>query len=160
MIERPSPNFGERAGGVNPSLVILHYTGMRTAEEALARMCDPAAEVSAHYCIDEDGTLYRLVPEDKRAWHAGVSIWKGETDINSHSIGIELVNPGHEWGYRPFTEAQYEALIPLLQDIMARYGIPPANVLGHSDVAPGRKTDPGELFDWARLAAAGVALPR
>lgn len=155
--EMPSPNWDERALPV--SMVVLHYTGMRTGEEALARLCDPEAKVSAHYCIDEAGTVTRLVPEDKRAWHAGRSYWRGITDVNSASIGIELVNPGHEWGYRPFTDAQMEALVPLLVDIVRRHDIPRGNVVGHSDVAPARKEDPGELFDWEMLARYKVALP-
>ncbi len=155
--EVPSPNWNERKLPV--SMVVLHYTGMRTGAEALERMCDPAAEVSAHYMIDEDGTVTRLVPEDKRAWHAGRSYWRGETDINSASVGIELVNPGHEWGYRPFPDAQMEALVPLLADIVKRHNVPRANVVGHSDIAPARKTDPGELFDWDMLARLRLALP-
>ena len=155
--EAPSPNWNERALPV--SMVVLHYTGMRTAAEALERMCDPAAQVSAHYMIDEDGTVTRLVSEDKRAWHAGRSYWRGITDVNSASIGIELVNPGHEWGYRPFTEAQMEALIPLLARIVEQYAIPLANVVGHSDIAPARKDDPGELFEWETLARYKLALP-
>jgi len=155
--EAPSPNWDERALPV--SMVVLHYTGMKSAEEALERMCDPEAKVSAHYMIDEDGTVTRLVPEEKRAWHAGQSYWRGITDVNSASIGIELVNPGHEWGYRPFTDAQMDALVPLLADIMRRHDIPRANVVGHSDVAPARKQDPGELFDWEMLASYKVVLP-
>jgi N-acetylmuramoyl-L-alanine amidase len=158
LIERPSPNFDTRAAGQNIDILLLHYTGMKTAEAALARMCDPAAKVSAHYCIDEAGTCTRLVDERHRAWHAGVSAWAGESDINSRSIGIELVNPGHEFGYRPFPEPQMARLIELCRDILGRHAIPPARVLGHSDVAPGRKQDPGELFDWAGLAAAGIGL--
>ena len=155
--EAPSPNWNERRLPI--SMVVLHYTGMPTAAEALARMCDSAAEVSAHYMIDEDGTVTRLVPEDKRAWHAGKSYWRGITDVNSASIGIELVNPGHEFGYRPFTDAQMDALLPLLARIMRDHDIPRANVVGHSDIAPARKQDPGELFDWDRLAALRLALP-
>lgn len=151
-----SPNWNERKLPV--SMVVLHYTGMPTAEEALERMCDPAAEVSAHYMIDEEGTVISLVPEDKRAWHAGRAYWRGITDVNSASIGIELVNPGHEWGYRPFSAAQMDALLPLLADIKNRHDIPRANVVGHSDIAPARKDDPGELFDWGRLAELGLAL--
>lgn len=154
--EAPSPNWNERALPV--SLVVLHYTGMRTAAEALERMQDPKAEVSAHYMIDEDGTVTRLVDEGKRAWHAGRSYWRGITDVNSASVGIELVNPGHEWGYHPFPDAQMEALVPLLAAIMQRHGIPPENVVGHSDIAPARKDDPGELFDWELLARYGLAL--
>jgi len=152
-----SPNCNERKLPI--SMVVLHYTGMPTMQEALDRLCDPAAEVSAHYLIDEDGTVIRLVPEEKRAWHAGRSYWRGITDVNSASIGIEIVNPGHEFGYRPFTEAQMESLIPLLSSIMARHNIDPANVVGHSDVAPARKQDPGELFEWEVLARYGLALP-
>ncbi|MEZ5743380.1 MAG: N-acetylmuramoyl-L-alanine amidase [Sphingomonadaceae bacterium] len=152
-----SPNCNERKLPV--SMVVLHYTGMPTAEEALARMCDPEAEVSAHYMIEEDGTVTCLVPEEKRAWHAGKSYWRGITDVNSASVGIELVNPGHEWGYRPFPEDQINALLPLLADIVDRHDIPRANVVGHSDIAPARKEDPGELFDWPRLAQLGLALP-
>lgn len=152
-----SPNWDLRALPV--SMVVLHYTGMKTAGEALERMCDPAAKVSAHYMIDEDGTVTSLVPEDKRAWHAGSSYWRGVTDINSASVGIELVNPGHDWGYRPFPEEQIDALLPLLADIIERHDIPRANIVGHSDIAPARKQDPGELFDWRRLAQLGLALP-
>ncbi|MDE2303842.1 MAG: N-acetylmuramoyl-L-alanine amidase [Sphingomonadales bacterium] len=154
--EQPSPNRDERALPV--SMAVLHYTGMESAAAALARLTDPDARVSAHYLIDEDGTVTRLVPESKRAWHAGRSYWRGVTDINSASIGIELVNPGHEWGYRPFPDAQMAALLPLLADICWRHRIEPANVLGHSDVAPARRQDPGELFDWELLADLGLAL--
>lgn len=155
--EVPSPNWNERRLPV--SMVVLHYTGMPTADEALQRLTDPASEVSAHYLIDEDGTVTRLVPEDKRAWHAGQAYWRGITDVNSASVGIELVNPGHEWGYRPFPQAQMEALIPLLANIVKRHKVPYANVVGHSDVAPARKEDPGELFDWPLLARYKLALP-
>jgi N-acetylmuramoyl-L-alanine amidase len=141
-------------------MVVLHYTGMQTAAEALDRLADPAAEVSAHYLIDEDGTVIRLVEEDKRAWHAGRASWRGITDINSASIGIELVNPGHEWGYRPFPKAQMEAVLPLLADVVKRHDIPRANVVGHSDVAPARKEDPGELFDWDLLARYRLTLAK
>jgi N-acetylmuramoyl-L-alanine amidase len=158
FIDRPSPNFNTRAAGLDVDILLLHYTGMTSAEAALARLCDPAAKVSAHYCIDEDGTCIRLVDEARRAWHAGVAAWAGESDINGHSIGIELVNPGHEFGYRPFPEPQMESLIALCGEILGRHPIPPARVLGHSDVAPRRKQDPGELFDWARLAKAGIGL--
>ncbi len=158
VIESPSPNFDARPEGQAIDILLLHYTGMVSAAAALARLCDVAAKVSAHYCIDEDGTLYRLVPEAKRAWHAGAASWAGAEDINARSIGIELVNPGHEFGYRPFPEAQMAALIELAESILARHPIPPQRVLGHSDVAPLRKEDPGELFDWARLAAAGIGL--
>ena len=158
MIEKySSPNFNERVDAQNPS-IILHYTGMQSGKDALERLCDPQSEVSAHYLIDENGDVYNLVPEDKRAWHAGVSYWAGETDINSASIGIELANPGHEFGYREFPDAQIDALINLSKDIMKRYDIPTWNVLGHSDVAPGRKVDPGHLFPWKQLAENGVGL--
>ncbi len=139
-------------------MLVLHYTGMKTPEEALARLCDPAAKVSAHYTVDEDGTVYGHVPEERRAWHAGVSYWAGETNINARSIGVEIVNPGHEFGYRAFPAEQVGAVIALCQDILSRHAIPPARVLGHSDVAPARKEDPGELFPWRRLAQAGIGL--
>lgn len=157
MIQHPSPNYNDRKNGTAPSLIILHYTGMPTAQGALSRMCDPAAEVSAHYMIDKDGTAYQLVDEEKRAWHAGVSRWNGETDINSHSIGIELVNGGHEIGYEPFPDAQIEALITLCRAIMSRHGIKPEGVIGHQHIAPERKYDPGPTFPWQALADAGVA---
>ncbi len=158
MIERPSPNYNERKPGKAIGMLILHYTGMRDAEAALKRLTDPEAQVSSHYLIDEAGVVYRLVDERRRAWHAGVSFWAGERDINSVSIGIELVNPGHEFGYQPFPEAQMTALIGLGRDILARNRIPPSRVLGHSDVAPARKIDPGELFAWQRMAKAGIGL--
>jgi N-acetylmuramoyl-L-alanine amidase len=157
-IERPSPNHDARPHDGPIDMLVLHYTGMLSAEAALARLCDPEAKVSAHYAIDEDGTLYALVPEERRAWHAGVSFWAGVTDINARSIGIELVNPGHEFGYRVFPEKQIATLTALAKDILARHPIPPARVLGHSDVAPARKDDPGELFPWLRLAEAGIGL--
>lgn len=156
LIDLPSPNHGARAVGKPVDMLILHYTGMQSAEAALERLCDEAAQVSAHYLIDEDGTIYRLVHEKRRAWHAGVSFWRGERDINSRSIGIELVNPGHEFGYRPFPEAQMASLEELAADLIAHYRIPPLHVLAHSDIAPDRKEDPGELFDWQRLAARGI----
>lgn len=156
FIDRPSPNHDARRDGIAVDLLILHYTGMKTAAEALDRLCDPAAKVSAHYVIDEDGTGWRLVPEARRAWHAGASSWGERQDINGASIGIELVNPGHEWGYRPFPEAQMAALAALCREIVARHPIAPRHVLGHSDVAPLRKQDPGELLDWPRLARAGI----
>jgi N-acetylmuramoyl-L-alanine amidase len=155
-IERPSPNFDPRPDPPRIDILLLHYTGMKSADESLDRLRDPAAKVSAHYLIDEDGATYRLVAEARRAWHAGASFWAGETDINGRSIGIELQNPGHEWGYRAFPEAQMRALIALARDIVARHAIPPARVLAHSDVAPARKQDPGELFDWTRLAGEGI----
>ena len=157
-IPRPSPNFDAR--GLPVSMIVLHYTGMADADGALARLTDAAAKVSAHYLIDETGLIYALVDEAARAWHAGRSHWRGIDDINSASIGIELVNPGHEWGYRPFPEAQMQALLPLMAGIVGRHGITRGNIVGHSDVAPSRKVDPGELFDWERLAAVRLALPR
>jgi N-acetylmuramoyl-L-alanine amidase len=133
-------------------MLVIHYTGMQDGASALARLRDADAKVSAHYLIEEDGSVFALVPEDRRAWHAGKSFWRGETDINSRSIGIELVNPGHEFGYRPFPPAQIDALIGLAKDILARHPIPPRNVVGHSDIAPARKQDPGVLFPWKELA--------
>jgi N-acetylmuramoyl-L-alanine amidase len=154
----PSPNWDERTLPI--SMVVLHYTEMLGAEAALARMCDPAAKVSAHYLISEAGEVIRLVEEDKRAWHAGTSYWRGHPDVNSASIGIELDHPGHANGYRGFSDAQFEALVPLLARIVERYDVPRANVVGHSDVAPARKIDPGELFPWDRLAQYKLCLPR
>ena len=152
-----SANFDER-GGVKPSLVILHYTGMETAKQALDRLTYPDSKVSAHYTIDEDGSVYIHVGEDKRAWHAGFASWQDLSDINAHSIGIEIVNPGHEWGYRPFTGAQMKTLVPLCREIMQRYDMAPESVLGHSDVAPSRKQDPGEYFPWKDLASHGIGV--
>ncbi|MEH3120925.1 MAG: N-acetylmuramoyl-L-alanine amidase [Sphingomonas phyllosphaerae] len=156
--EVPSPNFNERSLPI--SMIVLHYTGMKTAQEALDRLCDPAAEVSCHYFVDEDGTITRLVADDKRAWHAGASHWRGVTDVNSASIGIEIVNPGHDHGYRAFPEPQVEAVIRLVAHLKDRYEITRGNIVGHSDVAPLRKRDPGELFPWHRLARLRLALPR
>jgi len=154
----PSPNWDERALPI--SMVVLHYTEMLGAKSALERLCDPAAKVSAHYLISEDGEVIQLVDESKRAWHAGLSYWRGHRDVNSASIGIELDHPGHAHGYRPFSEAQFEALVPLLHRIAAMHNIPRANVVGHSDVAPARKIDPGELFPWDRLAEYRLCLAR
>jgi N-acetylmuramoyl-L-alanine amidase len=156
-VECPSPNQDDR-GGTAVDMLVLHYTGMTSGEAALARLCDPAARVSAHYMIDEDGAVFAMVPETRRAWHAGVSYWAGARNINARSIGIELVNPGHEFGYRTFGEAQIAALIALCQDILKRHSIPLWRILGHSDVAPARKDDPGELFPWQKLADAGIGL--
>ncbi len=139
-------------------MLVIHYTGMETCEAALHRLCDPAAKVSAHYLIDEDGTGYALVDEGHRAWHAGEACWRGVRDVNGHSIGLELVNPGHDLGYRAYPEAQMVALVELAGEIVARHGIPAVGVVGHSDVAPARRKDPGERFEWRRLAAAGVGL--
>ncbi|WP_164157548.1 N-acetylmuramoyl-L-alanine amidase, partial [Sandarakinorhabdus rubra] len=155
MIEHPSPNFDERRLPV--LMLVMHYTGMQSAAAAIERLADPAAKVSAHYVVAEDGTVLRMVAEDKRAWHAGKSWWRGVTDVNSASVGIEIVNPGHEFGYVPFPAEQMAAVAALAADIVARHRIPPANVVGHSDIAPTRKEDPGELFDWPMLAARGLA---
>jgi len=157
-IERPSSNHDARPLGAAIDMLVLHYTGMPTAEGALERLCDPAAKVSAHYTVDRDGTVYAHVAEERRAWHAGASFWAGRAQLNDVSIGIELVNPGHEFGYIPFTDDQIAALTDLARQILSRHAIPAARVLGHSDVAPARKTDPGELFPWRRLAAAGIGL--
>jgi N-acetylmuramoyl-L-alanine amidase len=154
FIDAPSPNFDARTSP--PSILVLHYTGMKTGPEALTRLCDPTPpRVSAHYVVEEDGTLYRLVAEERRAWHAGVSCWRGERDVNGASIGVEVVNPGHDWGYRPFPDPQIDAVITLLDDIRSRWIIADPDIVGHSDVAPGRKADPGELFPWDRLHAHG-----
>ncbi len=153
FIEAPSPNFDVRTKV--PDMLVLHYTGMETGEGALARLCDPEAKVSSHYMVEEDGRIFRLVPEERRAWHAGVSFWKGEEGVNHASIGIEIVNPGHEFGYRPFPQAQIDAVIALVADIRTRWQIDDNRILGHSDVAPARKIDPGELFPWKQLAQAG-----
>ena len=158
MVEKISTNYDLRRDGVPIDVVVFHYTGMKSAEEALNRMTDSGAKVSAHYMVDEAGLVFRLVPEDKRAWHAGISSWRGNTDINSRSIGIELVNPGHQYGYRKFPSAQMVSLIKLSRDILSRHSIPARNILAHSDVAPSRKLDPGELFDWKLLANSGVGL--
>ena len=162
ITERPSPNHGERlpegGGAVVVDMLVIHYTGMVPDARALDWLCDPTSHVSAHYFIDAAGAVCRLVPEERRAWHAGISAWRGATDINSRSIGIELANPGHEFGYRDFPTAQVDALITLAKDIVARHPIPPRNVVGHSDIAPARKIDPGERFPWRRLAEAGVGL--
>lgn len=159
VIELPSPNHDARPADIGRiDTLVLHYTGMQSAEAALARMRDPGRKVSAHWCVGEDGTVWRLVPEQRRAWHAGLSYWGGRHFANDFSIGIELVNPGHENGYRPFPRAQMDALLELCQDIRERHPIAARNVVGHSDVAPLRKDDPGELFDWARLAAASIGL--
>jgi N-acetylmuramoyl-L-alanine amidase len=159
IIYSPSPNFDARDTGI--TMVVLHYTGMPDAESAIARLRDPEARVSCHYLIAEDGGILRMVAEENRAWHAGLSYWRGVHGVNDCSIGIEIVNPGHEHGYRPFTGQQMEALLPLLAGIVERHPlVVPANVVGHSDVAPPRKQDPGEYFDWARLARHGLAIPR
>jgi N-acetylmuramoyl-L-alanine amidase len=155
---RPSPNHDNRGDPARIDMLVLHYTGMRNAQAALERLCDPEARVSAHYVVEENGRIWCLVPEDRRAFHAGRSCWEGESDLNAVSIGIEIVNPGHEWGYRSFPEPQMFSLERLCQDLIARHPIPPHRVVGHSDIAPDRKTDPGELFDWPRLARAGIGI--
>lgn len=160
VVERvePSPNFDERTGLARPDMIVLHYTGMQFAHDAVHRLCDPKARVSAHYVVLENGSILQLVPESKRAWHAGVSSWNGDTDVNSRSIGIELANPGHDFDYPDFPPRQIAALITLCRAIFTRNIIRPENVVGHSDVAPSRKRDPGEKFPWKRLAQSGVGL--
>ena len=159
VIDLLSPNCDSRPAGAGPvDTLVLHYTGMVSAEAALERLTDRSAKVSAHWCIGEEGTLWRLVPEEQRAWHAGLSEWRGRRSVNDFSIGIELINPGHEHGYRPFPPAQMDALLDLVRVIVARHPIGPRNVVAHSDIAPMRRQDPGELFDWARLARAGIGL--
>jgi N-acetylmuramoyl-L-alanine amidase len=158
IVQRPSPNFNERVGVDGPDILLMHYTGMQSCEAAVQRLTDPAARVSSHYTIDEDGTVYVHVDESLRAWHAGVSHWRGATDINSRSIGIEIVNPGHEFGYRAFPDVQINAVIELSHGILSRHRIAPRNVIAHSDIAPGRKEDPGELFPWPRFAGEGIGL--
>lgn len=148
----PSPNFNERRDGQKPELIVVHYTGMKSTEDALQRLADPKSEVSCHYLIDEQGNVFQMVDEEKRAWHAGVSQWQGKGDVNSRSIGIEISNRGHE----KFTNKQQAVLVLLCRDIMHRHGIPPENVIGHSDVAPGRKQDPGPLFPWKKMAHYGI----
>lgn len=154
----PSPNWDKRTLPI--TMVVLHYTDMPQVDEAIAKMCHPDSKVSAHYCITRAGEVVQMVEEEKRAWHAGRSYWRGQSDVNSASIGIELDNPGHSWGYEDFPEAQMQVLIRLLDDIVKRHDIPRANVVGHSDVAPQRKDDPGEKFDWGRLARHRLALGR
>lgn len=158
IADRPSPNHDARLPGTTIDMLVLHYTGLSRVEDALDRLCDAEARVSAHYLIDEDGTVIRLVDEARRAWHAGIAYWRGHRNINGRSIGVELANPGHDHGYRAFPEVQMAALIELSTEIVARYPIPPRNVVGHSDVAPRRKHDPGELFDWKHLGEKGIAL--
>jgi len=158
MLKFLSPNFNNRPDGIAIDTLIFHYTGMISANEALKRMCSPQAKVSAHYMIDEHGQIFQLVPEEKRAWHAGLAYWRGKTNINDRSIGIELENPGHDIGYKIFPEKQILSLIKLAKEIIQRYHIPARNILGHSDVAPARKKDPGELFNWSLLASNGIGL--
>lgn len=156
--ERSSPNHQRRNEPASIDMLVFHYTGMKTAGEAIERLCDPAARVSVHYVVEENGTIWRLVPDALRAFHAGRSCWAGGSNLNDVSIGIEIVNPGHEWGYRPFPEEQMAAVERLASVILSRFPITPHRVVGHSDIAPDRKADPGELFDWRRLARAGVGI--
>jgi N-acetylmuramoyl-L-alanine amidase len=156
--DRPSPNFGYRAEPAHIDMLVLHYTGMASAEAAIERLCNPDAKVSAHYVVEENGTIWRLVPETLRAFHAGLSCWEGKAGLNAVSLGIEIVNPGHEWGYRPFPDAQMSSVEHLCRNLISRYAIPAHRVVGHSDIAPDRKSDPGELFDWPRLARAGIGI--
>jgi N-acetylmuramoyl-L-alanine amidase len=151
---RSSPNNDARA--LSTDILLLHYTGMTSTADAIERLCDPAARVSSHYVVEEHGNIIQLVPETRRAWHAGLSSWEGVSDVNSRSIGIEIANPGHGYGYPDFPEDQIGAVIALCRDIVARHHVRPDHVLGHSDVAPLRKLDPGEKFPWARLHWAGV----
>ena len=155
---RPSPNFGQRRDAAKPSLILLHYTGMESGQAAEDWLCAAESQVSSHYIVHEDARIVQMVPEDARAWHAGASFWRGMTDINSTSIGIEIVNGGHAFGSPPFADVQIQAVIALCESIMERHRIVPAAVVAHSDVAPGRKSDPGEQFPWADLAQGGVAL--
>ena len=156
IIEKKSPNFDER-NGEDITFLILHYTGMKTAKDALDRLCCSQAKVSAHYTVDEDGTVFRHVDEAKRAWHAGVSSWQGQENINAKSIGIEMVNPGHEWGYKEFPEVQLNAVQQLCSDILERHETI-KHVLAHSDIAPTRKQDPGELFPWQKFAEVDIGV--
>ena len=156
LIPAPSSNFDARTAP--PDMIVLHYTGMPTGAAALARLRDPDAKVSSHYLVEEGGRVFSLVAEERRAWHAGVSFWRGETNINAVSVGVEIVNPGHEFGYCPFPAAQVDAVVELVGDIRGRWTMPDARILGHSDVAPARKEDPGELFPWKQLAEAGHGL--
>lgn len=156
MSASKSPNHALRPIGLPVTAIVLHYTGMQTAALAQARLCDPIAKVSAHYLVDEDGQIEQLVAESDIAWHAGLSAWRAMDGLNPHSIGIEIVNPGHEWGYRAFPACQIDAIINLLMDLLDRHPVPAANIVGHSDIAPARKQDPGELFPWHKLAAAGI----
>jgi N-acetylmuramoyl-L-alanine amidase len=153
-----SPNFDERTGLARPDMIVLHYTGMQFSQDAIMRLCDPKARVSSHYVVIENGSIVQLVPEVKRAWHAGVSSWNGDTDINSRSIGIEICNPGHEFGYPEFPARQIAAVITLCRSILTRNIVKPENIVAHSDVAPSRKQDPGEKFPWKRLAQSGIGL--
>ncbi len=158
MIKYSSPNFDDRPPGTIIDMLVMHYTGMRNAEDAVRQLCDVKAKVSSHYLVYEDGRIASLVAEEKRAWHAGISCWRGISSCNDSSIGIEIVNPGHEFGYRPFTLPQMEAVSDLAFSIIEKHKIPLRNIVGHSDIAPTRKEDPGELFNWQQLAAEGIGL--
>ncbi|HUC17884.1 MAG TPA: N-acetylmuramoyl-L-alanine amidase [Acetobacteraceae bacterium] len=158
MRQRWSPNHNDRLTGTPIDTLVLHYTGMQSAGAALDRLCCEEARVSSHYLVEEDGEVWQLVPDERRAWHAGPSFWRGQTDINSRSIGIEIVNPGHEWGYRRFPPGQMDSVIALCRDLLARHPIEARNVVAHSDIAPDRKQDPGELFDFSLLARHGIGL--
>jgi N-acetylmuramoyl-L-alanine amidase len=158
ICDRPSPNHDSRGEAARIDMLVLHYTGMTSARAALERLCDPVARVSTHYLVEENGSIWRLVPETRRAFHAGRSYWAGERDLNAVSVGIEIVNPGHEWGYRPFPELQMLSVERLCREVLMRHPVPPHRVVGHSDIAPDRKSDPGELFDWPRLARAGIGI--
>ena len=161
LVHAPSPNFNERRHALD--MLVLHYTGMETGEDALERMRDPASAVSAHYMVWEDGAIVQLVGEEKRAWHAGVASWQGDEDLNSRSIGVEIVNGGHDWpeadgSLPPYRDVQIAGVISLCRAILARHAIPPSRIVGHSDIAPARKADPGEHFPWERLARAGIGI--
>jgi len=157
-LDLPSPNQDARPVNTPVDVLVLHYTGMQSARGAIDRLRDPEARVSSHYVVDEDATIWRLVPEDRRAFHAGISFWRGMTELNGRSIGVEIVNPGHEFGYRDFPVLQLAAVCDLCLSILSRHPIPARNVVGHSDIAPDRKQDPGERFDWQALAQNGVGL--
>ncbi|NIY77386.1 N-acetylmuramoyl-L-alanine amidase [Thalassospira sp. HF15] len=158
IISHPSPNFGDRPDGCPIDILVLHYTGMQSGDAALERLCDRESSVSSHYLIEEDGRIFQLVDEEKRAWHAGVGHWQECDDVNSHSIGIEIVNPGHEFGYSSFPEIQITSVIALCTQILAHHHIPASRIIAHSDMAPDRKEDPGELFPWRHLAENGIGL--
>ncbi len=158
IVSHPSPNYDARPNGQKIELVVLHYTGMKSGAAALERLCDKQAKVSAHYLVEEDGRIFQMVDENHRAWHAGVSSWHGQTNTNERSIGIEIVNPGHEWGYIDFPKSQIDAVTELLEGIMNRHQLRPLQIVSHSDVAPSRKEDPGERFPWDQLAAKGLSV--
>lgn len=158
LISHPSRNFGPRSIDSKIDMLVLHYTGMPSGKMALQRLCDPQAQVSSHYLVEEDGRIFKLVAEEMRAWHAGRGVWQGCDDVNSSSIGIEMVNPGHEFGYRAFPAAQIASVISLAQDILSRHDIPADRIIAHADMSPERKEDPGELFPWSQLADHGIGL--